>query len=347
MAELPGALGTGRFTPANGSLVPRPRPPSQRQYVAQPLPGFLEFQHPQLVAEPPSGAQWLHEIKFDGYRLQARIAAGGATLYTRRGFDWTDKLPALAADLSACRDAILDGELCRLDAAGRPTFCGLRAAIGRGETDGLVFFVFDILWRGQDDLRRFALKDRKAILADIADIAAPALGERVRLVESLPAGGPALLASACRLGLEGIVSKRREAPYSPGRSDSWVKAKCRLAQEFVIGGWTQETGRRFKGVLVGVYEPRGLTYVGSLERGFAAAPDLPARLAALEVRGSPFKAGGPPRAHVHWVRPELVARAEFQAWTPSGKIRHASFKGLRDDKDPRDVRRERAAPDVL
>ena len=313
-------------------------PPSQRQYVRQSMPGFLEFQHPRLVSETPAGPQWLHEIKFDGYRMQARVESGDVRMYTRRGFDWTDKFPELTADLSDCRDCILDGELCDFDAGGQPTFSGLRAAIGRGETDALVFFVFDILWRGQDDLRRFALKDRKAILASVI---APALGERVRLVESFPVGGPALMASACRMRLEGIVSKRRDAPHTPGRSDTWVKTKCKLSQEFVIGGWLQEAGRRFKGVLAGVYEPAGLTYVGSLQRGFSAAPDLPARLRELETRENPFKAGGPPRSHVHWVRPELVAQAEFQEWTASGKIRHASFRGLRDDKAPHEVKRER------
>ena len=209
--------------------------------------------------------------------------------------------------------------------------------MGRGDTAGLVFFCFDILWRGQDDLRPFALKDRKDILAGVL---APIAGDRVRLVGSFPTGGAPLLRSACRIGLEGVVSKRRDSRYQAGRGDSWVKAKCKLAQEFVIGGWVQEAGRHFKGVLVGVQGPKGLTYVGTLERGFSAAPDLAQRLALLETTANPFKAGGPPRAHVRWVEPKLVAQAEFQEWTASGKIRHASFRGLRDDKDPSEVRRE-------
>lgn len=320
------------------------RPPSQRQYVPQPLPGFVEFQHPQLVRAPPNGPAWIHEIKFDGYRMQARVEAGQVTLFTRRGFDWTQKLPKLARELSACEDCILDGELCFIGPNGQPAFSGLRAAIGRGATDSLVFFAFDILWRGQNDLRRFALKDRKEALSDVL---APALGETVRLVDSFPSGGPTLLTSACRLGLEGIVSKRRDAPYTAGRGDSWVKSKCRLAQAFVIGGWVQEAGRHFKGVLVGVQGPKGLTYVGSLERGFSTEPGLLKRLQPLEAQTNPFKAGDPPRAHVRWVEPNLVAQAEFQEWTASGKIRHASFKGLRDDKDPREVRRERPEAEPL
>lgn len=316
-----------------------PRPASSRQYVAQPVPAFLEFQHPKLVDRPPSGAAWLHEIKFDGYRFQARVEGGRVTLFTRRGHDWTSRLPELASDLAGLPDAILDGELCFLGPDGQPAFSGLRAAMGKGKTAGLVYFAFDLLWRGQDDLRRFALKDRKAALASVLS---PVAGDRVRLVESFEVGGAALLQSACQLGLEGIVSKRRDGRYAGGRTDAWVKAKCKLAQEVVIGGWVQEAGRHFKGVLAGVYGPRGLTYVGTLERGFSAAPDLRARLAELEGPVNPFAAGEPPRAHVRWVRPELVARAEFQEWTASGKIRHASFRGLRDDKDARDVVREAA-----
>lgn len=314
-------------------------PKSRRQYVRQDVPSFLPFQHPQLVDKLPEGQAWLHEIKFDGYRFQARVQTGGVTLYTRNGNDWTDKLPEIAADLSALPDCILDGEVCRLDAAGQPTFSGLRSAMGRRQSAELVFFVFDILWRGQDNVRAFPLKDRKAILADLVG---PITGERVRLVESFPVGGAALLASACRMGLEGIVSKRRDSRYIAGRNDNWVKAKCKLGQEVVIGGWVQEAGRAFKGVLVGVYEPKGLTYVGTLERGFSAAPDLRKRLDALQVKTNPFAAGGPPRQFVHWVRPELVAVAEFQEWTDSGKLRHASFRGLREDKRPDDVVRERA-----
>lgn len=121
------------------------RPSSQRQYVPQAMPGFLEFQHPRLVTQPPNGEAWLHEIKFDGYRMQAHVQAGRVTLFTRRGFDWTQKLPQLAGVLSGCADCILDGELCFIGPNGQPTFSGLRAAIGRGQTKGLVFFVFDVL----------------------------------------------------------------------------------------------------------------------------------------------------------------------------------------------------------
>ena len=196
--------------------------PSRRQYVAQPLPGFVEFQHPKLVTEPPVGAQWLHEVKLDGYRLQVHVEAGRPTVFTRRGHDWTDKLPELAEDAATLPDCILDGELCFLDPRGQPTFSGLRAAIGRRQTAPLVFFAFDALWRGQDDLRTFALEDRKEILAHLLDdLAAP----RIRYVEPLPFDGQALMTAACRMGLEGIVSKRRDMRYRSGRSKGWLKIK--------------------------------------------------------------------------------------------------------------------------
>ncbi|HEY8573241.1 non-homologous end-joining DNA ligase [Phenylobacterium sp.] len=326
--------------------MPAPRlPPSKRQYVAQPVPGFVEFQHPKLVAEPPAGAAWLHELKLDGYRIQVRVARGRATVFTRRGHDWTTKLPELAEDAAELPDCILDGELCFLDANGKPTFSGLRAAIGRGQTAGLVYFAFDLLWRGQDDLRTFALKDRKAALARLLE-AAP--GPRIRLVEALPQNGPALLAAACRLGLEGIVSKRRDARYQPGRTDAWVKAKCRPGQEVVIGGWRQEKGRAFKALMVGVYDGDDFRYVGTVKAGFAGHPGLVQRLEAVEADRSPFTAGDKPArtAETRWARPELVANVEFAEWTGSGKLRQATFLGLRDDKDPREVRREEAG-DVL
>jgi bifunctional non-homologous end joining protein LigD len=310
------------------------------------MPLFADFQHPKLVAEPPAGAAWLHEIKLDGYRLQARIEGGAVTIHTRNGHDWTDKFPDLAEEFAELPDAILDGELCLMGPDGKPTFSGLRAAIGRGRTEALVFFAFDILWRGSDDLRTFALKDRKAALAGVLE-AAPS--PRIRMVDALPQSGPALLQAACRMGLEGIVSKRREAPYVAGRSDKWVKSKCRPAQEVVIGGWLQEPQRHFKALLVGVYEEGGrLRYVGTVKSGFAKHPGLVAQLEALEAAASPFAGADAPRRTVEtrWAEPRLVARVEFAEWTASGKLRQSNFLGLRDDKDPREVVRE-VAGDVI
>lgn len=315
------------------------RPPSQRQYVRQPMPGFLPFQHPRLVAEPPSGPAWLHEIKFDGYRVQIHVEAGRPTIFTRNGHDWTARLPELSADAATLPDCILDAELCAIGPDGQPNFGALRASLSPGRTADLVLFVFDILWRGQDDLRRFALKDRKSILE--GQMATPP-SVRWRAVDAFPAGGAVLLQSACRLGLEGIVSKRRDAPYTAGRGDAWAKAKCRPGQEFVIGGWVQERLRAFKAILVGYYEGERLIYAGTVKTGFRSAPDLLPRLEALETDASPFSGGDPPRKtrEIRWAGPELVAVVEFAEWTAAGKLRQASLKGLREDKDPREVRRE-------
>lgn len=319
-------------------VTTRSRPKSTRQYVAQPMPGFVEFQHPQLVDKPPEGERWVHEVKWDGYRLQLHAAGGKPTIYTRNGLDWTDRYPKIAAELASLPDCILDGELVALGADGYSTFSGVRRA-GAKNTDHLVVQVFDILWHGQDDMRRFALMDRKTRLATVLEAAA---GDRLRYVEPVAAaGGKALLQAACQLSWEGIVSKRRDAPYRAGRGETWLKAKCRPGQEVVIGGYEQEAGRAFKGLLLGVYDRGRLRYVGSVDKGFKAAPDLAARLRALETVEAPFTADAPRKAHgVRWVRPELVANVEFAEWTDSGKLRQASFKGLREDKDPQEVRRE-------
>jgi bifunctional non-homologous end joining protein LigD len=320
-------------------------PPSRRQYVAQPLPGFLPFHHPKLVATPPSGDHWLHEVKFDGYRMQVRVERGAATIYSRNGLVWTDRLPELAAAAAALPDCILDGELCVLDGQGRSDFSALRASLSPGKTGRLVFLPFDQLWRGQDDLRPFDLEQRKAILRQTLS---GHLGSVFQEVGGFPEGGAALLEAACRLGLEGVVSKRRDSRYAAGKRETWVKAKCRPGQEVVIGGWSQAEGGAFKALLVGVYDDRGrFTYAGSVKTGFGARETeaLAKLLRAIEQPASPFVAGDPPRKtrEIHWAEPRLVANVEIAEWTASGKLRQASFQGLREDKAATDVRRETPA----
>jgi bifunctional non-homologous end joining protein LigD len=323
------------------------RPRSQRQYLPQPVPSFLPFQHPRLVEEPPTGERWIHEIKFDGYRMQVRVVDSVPTFYTRNGHDWTERLPELAAAAAQLPDCILDVELVALNLKGQPDFSDLRASLAPGKSGRLVMFVFDILWRGQDDLRRFKLLDRKAILEGLVDTDPRG---RLRRVDPLPQGGPAMLQAACRMGLEGIVSKRRDSVYRSGRHDTWVKAKCRPSQEVVIGGWVQEPQRPFKAILTGVYSGNQLVYAGSVKTGFGRATgDLLKRLEPLETKVSPFDAGGAPRKtrEIRWARPELVAAVDFAEWTGSGKLRQASFKGLREDKRPDEVTREAPGRDVL
>lgn len=320
--------------------MPRSRselPPSQRQYVPAAMPDFVEFQYPRLVREPPSAVEWLHEIKHDGYRLQVHVRAGKVTVWTRNALDWTAKFPEIAADCAALPACILDSELVALRPGGASDFSALRAAISPGKTAGLVLQVFDLLWLDQEDLRPYALMMRKAMLEDLLE---QHPSQRLRYVGEVPQGGRALLKSACALGLEGIVSKRRDAPYRSGRGDTWVKAKCRPGQEVFIGGWVQKPGGVFKALLVGTYEGGELRYAGSVKTGFGAEPGLLRRLQALEVPKPVFVDGPRPMSENRWVPPELVARVGFAEWTASGKLRQASFKGFREDKLAMEVSRE-------
>ncbi len=322
------------------ATVGRKKPPSQRQYVQPDMPAtFQAFQHPRLVTRPPEGAGWIHQIKFDGYRMQANVG-DRVRIFTRNGYDWTDKLPALAKDLAELPECILDGELCAVDESGQPSFSGLRKSLNRRDSGRLVFFVFDLLWGKGEDMRPYPLSARQHVLEEILGVSH---SERLRDVESFDLPGASLFRSACQMGLEGIVSKRLDAPYRGERGAGWVKSKCRPSQEVVIGGWKQEPMRPFKGLLVGVYDRGKFTYAGSIKTGFSGSGDLLKRLQALETDRSPFEAGEPPRKtrEVHWVRPELVAAAEIAEWTSSGKLRQASFKGLREDKRPEEVVRER------
>jgi len=197
-----------------------------QQYIRPDQPQvFLPFQHPRLVAKPPQGGPWIHEIKFDGYRVQIHVRAGAATIFTRNGHDWTRKFPELAQDLAELPNCILDGELCAIDAAGHPDFSSLRASISPGETGRLVVFVFDVLWGKGEDMRPYSWEGRQHVLEQILGVSQ---SERIRDVESFDLPGLSLWASACKMDLEGIVSKRTDAPYSGGRrGDTWVKSKCR------------------------------------------------------------------------------------------------------------------------
>ncbi len=313
--------------------------PTVRPTHAPAVPRFVDFHHPRLVDRPPVGAAWLHEIKFDGYRMQVHVRNGRATFYSRNGNDWTERFEHLAAMAGELEDCVLDTELCALDPSGYSSFSALRSAIFKAP-DTLVLFVFDILWRGRADLRPEPLEARKAVLREVLDASAELTGEALRFVEEVPGEGAALLSAACQLKWEGIVSKERDAPYRSGaRGDGWVKAKCRPSESIVVGGYVTKNGR-FAYLLGGVDDDDGaLRYVGSIKGGYGAATmaDLLPRIGRLATDKSPFKDGPRKTSEIHWLKPELVAEVEMAEFTGSGKLRQASFKGLREDRAPREA----------
>jgi len=303
-----------------------------------------QLQLATLVDEPPQGDEWLHEQKLDGYRIYAELDRGKVSLFTRRFNDWTSAFPTIAAAVAKlpARRAALDGEVAAVLPDGRTSFQALQNLATSGAT--IAYFIFDLLALDDDDLAPLPLDARKARLAELLRDAPPEL----RYCDHVIGDGAAFFHAACTHGLEGIVSKRRDKPYTPGRNTFWVKTKCLLRQELVIGGFTDPEGARSSigALLVGYYDGDRLAYAGKVGTGFTNAMlvELGRALRPLEIATSPFDPE-PARAWTganrHWVQPKLVGEVAFSEWTNDGRLRHPSFQGLRGDKAPREIVRER------
>ena len=301
------------------------------------MPEFVAPQLCRLVDEPPVGAVWVHEIKFDGYRMQLRVAHGRAVLRTRKALDWTQRFPEIAQEAHKFPDCIMDGEICALDEQGVPNFADLQLALSGGTTGNLIFFAFDLLFDGNEDLRSLPLEERKSRLSGLLNAArAP----RFRYVEHFATSGGQFLETACRANLEGIISKRSDAPYRSGRGDLWTKEKCRGGQEVVIGGWWGSPAK-LRSILVGAYDGDEFVYRGRIGTGFNSENSGPLLRALKRIKQpkSPFTAGiKPPRTkEINWVAPKLVAEVEYATLTRDGVLRQASFKALREDKSAKAV----------
>ena len=337
----PAASKSAAAKPAAAAFAPTQLPGKKEE-----LPGFIP---PQLASEattPPVGEQWLHELKLDGYRIQAHIdKAGKVRLFTRSGLDWTHRMPAVARGVGGLKveGAILDGEVVVLDADGQSNFAHLQAAFEEGAAHPFTYYVFDLLHLNGHDLRAEGLAVRKQLLAQMLQ----SLPEQdvVRYSEHLESDGAPILDAACRLHAEGIVSKRADSGYLSGRSKSWVKIKCYRRQEFVVGGFTKPANGSdgIGALLLGYYDGKKLVHAGRAGTGFTQASGraLRTRLEGLRQTDNPF-------AHIStaaakgalWLRPELVAEVQFSTWTADDMVRQASFKGIREDKKAAEVRRE-------
>ena len=314
------------------------------------LPTFLEPSLASPCDKPPSGPKWIHEIKHDGYRIQARINGRETRLFTRKALDWTARFRSIADALAGfgLGSALIDGEIVVEDEKGISSLNNLQADLKAGRRERFRYYVFDLLYCEGYDLTKATLVDRKRLLQDI--VAGLAAGSPIRFSEHLEADGPTMLEHSCRMGLEGIISKRRDLPYRPGRSEHWFKAKCQQSQEFVILGYVASTAasRTVGALALGYYADGQLVYAGRVGTGWSAelAASLYAELDKIKTTKPALRNALPAGADkgLVWTEPRLVCAVEYRDWTYDGLIRQSSFKGLREDKPVQEISLESPVP---
>jgi bifunctional non-homologous end joining protein LigD len=309
------------------------------------MPDFIEMALAKLKPKPPAGEGWIHEIKFDGYRLQVKIENGRVTMLTRGGLDWTEKFGKDLVDAFASlpvETAVIDGELVVERDNGASDFSSLQHDLSEGRYDRFVFYAFDLLHLDGYSLLDVSLLERKHLLETVV----PKDSSKLRYSTHFNENGGLVLDHACRLSLEGVVSKQRDSKYISGRNGEWIKSKCSQRQEFVIGGYVPSTAMKnaIGSLAMGYYEDGALKHVGRVGTGYtvATAQMLYERLSAMEIKQNSFDdtLTAEERRGLHYVKPQLVAEVEFRAWSADGNLRHAAFRGLREDKPAKDVVRE-------
>ena len=310
-----------------------------RKKAGKAPPPFQEPQLATLVDEVPPGNSWLHELKYDGYRLLLSVGEGVATAWTRKGLDWSDKFkPLVKAAARLPAGCLIDGEAVALDEKGCPSFQLLQSSLKGGSAD-LAFYAFDLLVDQGEDIKKLPNLERKERLAALLEGVHPPIlyGDHVL------GRGEDLFREICKSGGEGIISKKADAPYKGVRTRNWLKIKCIQRQEFVIIGWSESDRRRgFRSLLLAVKEGRKLTYAGKVGTGFNGAliEELMERMEPLEVDKAAAEVPRPDRKGAHWLKAKLVAEVNFAEFTDDGILRHPSFVGLREDKPAKDVVRE-------
>jgi bifunctional non-homologous end joining protein LigD len=360
-------VSTAKSTARNRAAKPKPATKSKAKRkskdedlagLAAAIPGARRAKLPEFVppclatlsSKAPSGPDWVHEIKFDGYRIQAGIDRGKISLKTRTGLDWTSKFPRIAeacVDLASHR-ALIDGEVVSEKANGISDFSGLQDDLKTGRHDRLAYYVFDLLYLDGYDLTGSPLSARKEALRKL--LSKLSAETAIRRSEQFEEDGSLLLKHACGLGLEGIISKRRDAPFRSGRVGDWLKTKCTSSQELVVAGYEPSTAatRTIRSLVLGYYDNGELRYAGRVGSGLSekSEDDLVRRLKALQSDKPPFNKLPPEEKgrKVKWVKPRLVIEVDFRGWTGSGLLRQASFKGVREDKPPEQVVKEMPKP---